>query len=204
MNTAATPANFAIGFRDDNGKPIALPFGGGTVSNLAGTLPAFGSAYYEAGDPASALISGWGQITADPSIVVQALFRENANGTYYEASVPSNPGAKEFEIPLDDTLFASTGEQFFTGFAIANLDPLIQATITCTARDSSGAVIPNVFIGATGPPALPPLGHWAGYLFSALTGRRGTIDCASNTVVAAMALRFIGANAFSSLPVINK
>ncbi len=51
---------------------------------------------------------------------------------------------------------------------------------------------------------LPPKGHWAGYLFPALTGKRGTIDCSAGTLIAATALRFIGTNAFSSLPVIDK
>ena len=51
------------------------------------------------------------------------------------------------------------------------------ATITCTARDANGNVIPN---GVT-VPQLSGLGHWGGYLFPALTGQRGTIDCVSTT-----------------------
>jgi hypothetical protein len=46
---------------------------------------------------------------------------------------------------------------------------------------------------------------WSNYLFPALAGQRGTIDCDSNTNIAATALRFIGTGgAFSSLPVISK
>ncbi len=119
--------------------------------------------------------------------------------------MPSQHGAAEnSRFLFDATTFAATGEQFYTGFAIANLDASNPATITCTARDNTGAVIPNAFTDATGPPQLAPLGHWAGYLFSALTGIRGTIDCVSTTMMAATALRFIGSNAFSSLPVITK
>ena len=137
--------------------------------------------------------------------MIQALFRENSNGTYYEAAVPSNSGSQEFEIPFDATIFAATGDQFFTGFAIANLDPLSPATIICTARDQTGAVIPNVFSGLTGPPAMiAGFGHWAGFNFPALMGLRGTIDCTANTNIAATALRFMGNKAFSSLPVIDK
>ena len=56
-------------------------------------------------------------------IIIQALFREAASGKqYFEAAVPSNAGSKEFEIPFDATTFAATGDQFYTGFAIANLD----------------------------------------------------------------------------------
>ncbi len=204
VNTGVSQANFAITFRDDTGAPLALPFASGTTSTLTGTLPALGSAYYETGNPAGALLSGWGQVSSDPSIVIQALFRENASGTYYEAAVPSNSGSKEFEIPFDATTFAATGDQFFTGFAIANFDAATAANVTCTARDNAGAVIAGAFDSTTGPPQLPAMGHWAGYLFPKLTGKRGTIDCTSNTNIAATALRFIGTNAFSSLPVVNK
>jgi hypothetical protein len=51
-------------------------------------------------------------------------------------------------------------------------------------------------------PNLSPLGHYANYLFSALTGLRGTLTCSSSTKVAALALRAIGTNAISTLPVI--
>ncbi len=206
INTSATQAaNFSIAFYDDTGRPEALPFAGGATNTLTGTVAALGSAYYEASNPAGPLLSGWGRIASDPSIVIQALFRENSSGTYYEASVPSNSGSKEFEIPFDATTFAATGDPFFTGFAIANLDSTNTAFITCTARSTSGALIPGAFSSTTtGPPNLPPLGHWAGYLFPALNGFRGTVDCVSTTNIAATALRFIGSKAFSSLPVIDK
>ena len=204
VNTGNSQANFSIAFRDDSGAALALPFASGTTNTLTGTLPALGSAYYETGNPAGTLISGWGQVLSDPSIVIQALFRENSSGTYYEAAVPSNSGSKEFEIPFDATTFAATGDQFFTGFAIANFDAVNPAAVTCTARTTAGTVIDGAFDASTGPPQLAPLGHWAGYLFPALTGKRGTIDCVSNTTIAATALRFIGSNAFSSLPVIDK
>jgi hypothetical protein len=61
-------------------------------------------------------------------------------------------------------------------------------------------VIPN----AINVPVLNPLGHWADYLFPALNGVRGTIDCSSNNSIAGIGLRFIGTKAFSSLPVITQ
>jgi hypothetical protein len=197
VNTGNQTANFSIAFFDDAGNPATLPFSSGATSTLTGSVPANGSAYFEAANPLDALVSGWGRITADPSIVIQALFRNDANGMYYEAAVPSSAGGKEFLIPFDATTFAGNGQQFYTGFAVANLDQST-ATISCIARDSSGTVIPN----AIPVPALSPLGHWANYLFPALTGLRGTIDCSSNTNIAGIALRFIGSSAFSSLPVV--
>ncbi len=53
VNTATKPANFSIAFYDDNGKPISLPFPTGSTSVLSGTIPAQGSAYYEASDPSN-------------------------------------------------------------------------------------------------------------------------------------------------------
>jgi len=199
VNNGTQAANFSIAFYNDNGSPIALPFTTGSTNTLTGAVPARGSAYFEAGNPQSPLLSGWGQITADPSIVVQALFRNNIGGTYYEAAVPSSAGSKEFLIPFDATTFAPTKAQFYTGFAIANEDQAA-ANITCTARTSAGAAIAN----AVPVPALGPFGHWGNYQFPLLAGKRGTIDCVSNTNIAATALRFIGSNAFSSLSVINK
>jgi hypothetical protein len=97
-------------------------------------------------------------------------------------------------------MFTANNTPFYTGFAIANLDPTTAASLTCTARNLNGSTIPN----AVPVPTLPPLGHWANYQFAALSGQRGTIDCLSNTKVAALALRFLGTNEFTSLPVITK
>ncbi len=91
--------------------------------------------------------------------------------------MPSNAGSKEFEIPFDFT--TADGAQVYTGMAIANLDPNNSATLTCSARDATGAVIPAAFDLSDRPPLLSPLGHWSGYLFSGLLGQRGTIDCVS-------------------------
>jgi hypothetical protein len=99
---------------------------------------------------------------------------------------------------FDTTTFAASGAQIYTGIAIANLDPLNAATVVCTARNSQGAVIPN----ALTVPVLNPTGHWASDLSAALAGLRGTLDCASNTKIGAIGLRFLGTNAMSSLPVI--
>jgi len=198
VNNGAQPAHFSIAFLGDNGNPVALPFSSGSTSTLSGTVPGNGSAYYEAGNSQIALSAGWGQITADPSIIVQALFRNNANGTYYEAAVPSSAGSREFLIPFDATTFAANGAPFYTGFAVANLDQAA-GNVTCLARDSSGNVIPSAIPSFR----LNSLGHWANYLFPALAGMRGTIDCIADANIAATAFRFIGSNAFSSLPVVT-
>ncbi|MEO8659591.1 MAG: hypothetical protein ABI693_14055 [Bryobacteraceae bacterium] len=202
INNGGTAATATIQFYDDNGQPLSIPITGvGTVNTLTGNLSANGSSYYEAGTPQFALRGGWALVTASPSVTVQALFRaDNGGGRYAEAAVPSSPGGHGFLIPFDATTFAPTGDPLYTGVGVANLDSATQANITCTARDSQGTVIPNGF-----PiPALSPLGHYAAFLFPILEGKRGTVQCTSNTNISAVALRAIGSgNAFSSLPVIT-
>jgi hypothetical protein len=200
VNSGDQPANFSIGFYDDSGHPVSLPIIGlRTLPVLSATVPAHGTTFYEAGIPQIALIAGSGVITADASITIQALFRRlGSDGSYYEASVPSSRGFNEFTIPFDATTFATNGFQIYTGIAIANLDATTTANVECTARDPQGNVITNAVV----VPALNPLGHWANYLFPALTSLRGTLDCTSNTKIGAIGIRALGGNAISSLPVI--
>jgi hypothetical protein len=203
VNDGAQDANFTIRFYGDAGNSVSLPFGGGvgSLAVLTDVVPAQGMKYYEASSPSMPVLGAWGLITADPSITVQGLFRRHSpNGSFYEAAVPSTVGSTEFVMPFDATTFAPTGGPLYTGFAIANLDPNTTANVVCVARDQSGVTIPN---GVPTPP-LNPLGHWANYLFPALTGKQGTIDCSANTLISAIGLRSIGTAAFSSLPVIRK
>ncbi|HEY6346765.1 MAG TPA: Ig domain-containing protein [Bryobacteraceae bacterium] len=200
LNGNGQPASFAIAFNNDMGQPAALPFAGlNTTATLADTIVGLGVKYYEAGTYQGALISGSGVITANPGITIQALVRRlGSDGSYYEAAIPSSTGNFEFAIPFDATTFAPTGAQIYTGFAIANMDPANPSNVTCVARDALGNFIPN----AVSVPPLNPLGHFAGYQFPALAGLRGTLNCNSTTEVGAVALRAIGTNAISSLPVI--
>ena len=199
LNGGATQAPYTLNFYDDNGQPLAAPF-----APVSGTLNPYGSTYIEEASAQPSSIAGWAQISAGPSVVVQALFRNAVNGIYYEAAIPSTPGSKEFLIPFDSTTFAGNGQQLVTGIAIANLDNT-QANIVCTAYDPNGNTIVsgNPVAGAVVVPVLQPLGHWAAYQFPLLLGKRGTIDCKSNTNVSATALRFLG-SALSSLPVVTE
>jgi hypothetical protein len=201
LNTGAASAPFSIAFYDNNGLPVSLPFSGGSTSVLAGNVAARGSAYFEASNPNLPniqVISAWGRVTADPSIVVQAIFRRNVSQVFYEAAVSSTLGYSAFIVPFDATTFADANLPFYTGFAVANMDPALPAVVTCVTRDSNGVIIPN----AVNVPQLAPLGHWAEFLFPALTGKRGTINCTSNRTVGTTPLRFIGIDGFSTLPVI--
>jgi len=100
-------------------------------------------------------------------------------------------------MPFDATVFSDTGAQIFTGIAVSNMDTANSAKIVCTAKNDTGTVIAN----AVNVPVLAPFGHWAAYNFPALLGKRGLLDCTGTTTIAAIGLRFLGSNAFSSLTV---
>lgn len=201
VSLATYAGDLSIAFYDDTGSPVALPFTGGlgNLNTLTDSVPAKGRKDYEASNASAPTQGGWALVTSDQSVETQAIFRRaTANGIYYEAGVLTESTYSEFVIPFDATTFAPTGAPLYTGFAIVNMNPLAPAHVVCTARDQSGAVIPN----ALTIPTLNPMGHYADYLFPALTGKRGTLDCAADTLVSAIALRFIGTDAFSTLPVI--
>lgn len=201
VSWAKRERNLSIAFYDDNGSPVAVPLAGGfgSVNALTDSVPALGRRDYEAGDPSAPIRSGWALVTADPAIETQAVFRNAApSGNYYEAAVPAGQAYSHFLIPFDMTTVAATGKPLYTAFAIVNLNPLVAANVVCSARDGSGTVIPD----AITIPSVKPLGHYAGYLSQPLKGMRGTLDCSADTMVSAIALRLIGDEAFSTLPVI--
>jgi hypothetical protein len=202
-NSDSEAQQFAVAFYGDDGSSQALPFAGGlgNLSTLGGSVPAQGMNYYEAGNQAWPTTGAWGLATSDALVTLHGLFRRApAEGNFYEAGVAAGGGYSSFQIPFDATTFAPANAPFYTGFAIANLNPSASAHVSCLARDQRGAVIPN----AIPIPTLNPLGHWGNYLFPLLAGKRGTLDCNADTLVSAIAFRFIGTAAFSSLPVIVK
>jgi hypothetical protein len=202
-NSDTQAQQFSIAFYGADGSSQSLPFEGGlgNLSALSDSVPAQGAYYYEAADTGWPTTSGWGLVTADASITLHGVFRRApAEGNFYEAGVAAGGGYSSFLIPFDATTFAPANAPFYTGFAVSNLSPSAATYVTCVARDHSGTVIPD----AVTVPALNPMGHWGGYLFPPLAGKRGTLDCSATTLVSAIAFRFIGTAAFSSLPVIVK
>jgi hypothetical protein len=205
INTGSANSNYRLDFLDDNGRPLSIPVTGqGTVDHVSGSLAGGASAYFEAGDPSLQNVGGSALVTADTSIGVQAMFRhrvqDSAGSHYYEAAVSATAGSFEFQIPFDATTFAPTGEQTYTGIGIGNLDASNSATVNCTARDSSGNTIANAFPTLV----IASKGHWAGFDFPQLLGKRGTIDCVGSTTIGAIALHTFINGANSSLPVFLK
>lgn len=198
VNTGDTPASYDIHFYNPDGSAAIVPFTGSTSTSLNGTLPAHGMAYVEASNAAASTFStASGLISADPTVSVQALFRDASNGIFYEASVPSALGANEFTMPFDFTTFAPTSQQLFTGIAISNMSPTGSSTVTCNAVNQSGTSIPN----AVTVPQIAPLGQFSGFAFTPLYGLRGTLKCSANTRITGLGVRSLGST-FSTLPVL--
>ena len=203
IGSGTNASSFSVGFHGDSGADVPLPFTGGlgNLSTLTDSTPAQGRKDYAAANPALSDQGGWGLASADGSLAMQAVFRRHTpDGKYYEAAVPTSGGYSRFMVPFDATTFAPTGAEMFTGFVIDNLNPSETAHVVCTARDQTGTIVP----GAVTIPSLGPLGHYTGFAFPALAGKRGTFDCSADTLLSALALRAIGGDAFSTLPVIVK
>jgi hypothetical protein len=204
INTGTTAGTATISFFDDAGSPmnVNLP----DLNSRATGIQTFaiapgGSVVAVANDPNGSVRGGSAVVTAtSANIVVQAIFRsKGGDGNFYEAAVPATSGSARFAMPFDATTFRETGVPIYTGIAITNVSSTRVATVTCTTKDSSGATIQ----GAVYIQPLQPRGHWSGYFFPALTGKRGTLDCSADTTVAAIGLRFLGSSAFSSLMVVQ-
>jgi hypothetical protein len=143
INNSSQAASFTINFYDDQGRPVALPFTGlSTSSTLTDMITANGSKYYEAGTFNAPIVAGAGVVSSNSSITIQGLIRRHGgDNSYYEAAVGVTTGYNEFVVPFDATIFPATGDPTYTGFAVANLDPVNAASIVCTARDPLGSVI---------------------------------------------------------------
>ena len=202
IHAGTTPANYSIRFLGDGGESKGLPFTGGlgSRSSIEETLPAQGLKHYEAEDPGASVQAGRGLFTAESATTLHASFRRRTPANmFYEAAVPASQGYSAFIVPFDATTFTPTSAPMFLGLGIANLNPGETAQVACVARDHEGTPIPG---GVLPIPPLPPLGHYSGFNYPALAGYRGTLECTANTLLSAIGLRFLGYEAFSTLPVI--
>ena len=131
---------------------------------------------------------------------MQALFRRlGSDGSYYEAAVPAVSGSTEIQVPFDDTVFSA--ERLPDLHRPSGSEPRIVQCIQCLLHCQRMRTVTR-FPGAIPAQTLNPSGHWANYLFPALVGQRGIIDCSSNTQIGAIGIRALGTNALSTLPVI--
>jgi hypothetical protein len=172
------------------------------------TIQPNGSVFYRTAGSSSSSVpfaSGWAEVISNVPIGGQALFRRHAiDGKYYEGSVPLANPTRNFTLPFDGSSYTD-GTPFVTGLAIVNTDSASNALVNCTAEGGNITLLgSNVQISN-----LAPLSHTAFVLQSTnpvaavLGTSRGILICNSTTAVGVLGLRFFGAAALSSLPIIT-
>ena len=182
-------------FISDHGTPLMVSFAElGTVDSRTDVLPPGGSVHQETNVELSApLAPGWARATCSGPVQASLLFR----GYNSEGMPTAEAGVNAAAVPATRFVtFAEQGEgQFGTGVAYANPSDT-SATVTFTARDTAGEVLPSV------NRTLSPGGHAAdgmSELFD-LTSFTGSIEVTSTVPIVSLSLNFEADPVFSSLP----
>ena len=166
----------------------------GTVDSRTDVLPPGGSVHQETDvDLSAPLAPGWARATCTGPVQASLLFR----GYNSEGMPVAEAGVNAATVPATRFVtFAEQGEgQFGTGVAYANPSDT-SATVTFTARDAAGEVLPSV------NRTLSPGGH-AAYGMSELfdlTSFTGSIEVTSTEPIVSLSLNFEADPVFSSLP----
>ena len=182
-------------FISDHGTPLMVSFAAlGTVVSRTDVLPPGGSVHQETNvDLSASLAPGWARATCSGPVKASLLFR----GYNSEGMPTAEAGVNAATVPATRFVtFAEQGEgQFGTGVAYANPSDT-SATVTFTARDTAGEVLPSV------NRTLPPGGHAAdgmSELFD-LSSFTGSIEVTSTVPIVSLSLNFEADPVFSSLP----
>ena len=182
-------------FISDHGTPLMVSFAGlGTVVSRTDVLPPGGSVHQETNvDLSAPLAPGWALANCSGPVKASLLFRRRNS----EGAPTAEAGVNATAVPATRFVtFAEQGEgQFGTGVAYANPSDT-SATVTFTARDTAGEVLPSV------NRTLSPGGHAAdgmSELFD-LTSFTGSIEVTSTEPIVSLSLNFEADPVFSSLP----
>ena len=182
-------------FISDHGTPLMVSFAAlGTVVSRTDVLPPGGSVHQETNvDLSAPLAPGWALANCSGPVKASLLFRRRNS----EGSPTAEAGVNATAVPATRFVtFAEQGEgQFGTGVAYANPSDT-SATVTFTARDTAGEVLPSV------NRTLSPGGHAAdgmSELFD-LTSFTGSIEVTSTEPIVSLSLNFEADPVFSSLP----
>lgn len=197
LNTSDSPVAFTLKLHPDSGTTIPIA-GVGSVSEISGTAPAHGTAFYTTDTTVDS--DGWAELDSATALSGVAVFRETNDQTSVLLSAPGTT----LTIPYDSTAPPnSPSTPYVNGVAIANADPVNAAQLTCQAYDSNG----NAIGGSLTGPSVPPSGHIAFVLqqtapFTSLPANtRGQIVCNSTAKASAVVLRALGAQV-STMPVL--
>ena len=196
VNTDTSPASFTLNCWKDDGTPFpALSGGSVPQATMAATIPAGGSQTIETGGLGSSVATGWAEVLSGQSVGGTAIFHLQNSGQ--EAAVPLlSGGGRRVVLPYD------IAPGLVLGIALANTDPVRDATISVAVRDEQGnaAAIPSVIL----------LGHHQHTSFvlavpaNGAIEQRGVVEFDSPTVdIFALGIR--GNNGtFTSIRALNK
>lgn len=176
-------------FYDDDGNPLAIPFGAGTNSTRTDFLPAGGSLHDPTVANFATVIEGWALATCSGPVEASLLYRySNASGTPLgEASVNAE---------VTPTTKFVTFAQTQTGVAYANPSATQTASITLTGLSANGTQLGSQTI------SLGPLQHGSenpGPTLN-LSSLPGSLQIASNIPIVSLSLNAETFPVFSSLP----
>ena len=195
INYSPQQVSCTTDFLSDQGAPLMVSFAGlGTVVSRTDVLPPGGSVHQETNvDLSAPLAPGWARATCSGPVKASLLFRRRNS----EGSPTAEAGVNATAVPATRFVtFAEQGEgQFGTGVAYANPSDT-SATVTFTARDTAGEVLPSV------NRTLSPGGH-AAYGMSELFDLprfTGSIEVTSTEPIVSLSLNFEAAPVFSTLP----
>ena len=195
INYSSEEVSCRTDFLSDQGTPLMVSFAGlGTVASRTDVLPPGGSVHQETNvDLSAPLAPGWARATCSGPVQASLLYRLHNS----EGAPTAEAGVNATAVPATRFVtFAEQGEgQFGTGVAYANPSDT-SATVTFTARNTAGEVLPSV------NRTLSPGGHAAhgmSELFD-LPRFTGSIEVTSTVPIVSLSLNFEAAPVFSSLP----
>ena len=194
-NTGSTAVSFPINFVSDSGTPLVVPALGGS-STIVSLQPRATTAVLTTNS--GSLSQGYASASLPAGVVGYGVFDFSATGIPNQEAVVPLSGASSTTSTL---IWDDTGN-FVTAVAIVNPSN-VAATVTITARDTTGATI------ATSAVFLQPKSKTEAVLrtfpgLAGIAGNRGSADfTATSGNVAVLGLRFTG-YAFTSIPTTDK
>jgi hypothetical protein len=200
-NTGFGPANYTLRFWGGAGAPLTLPLGAdGVRQEISGTINPNGARFLQTDGTAVALSQGWAELLTSDSIGGTAVFRQTVpNAPNSEGAVAILSGAstvRRMVVPFDNT------QDFSTGIAIVNSDPVKSANVTATFRGESGNTLLTAPIPLTSRGQIP---FEVKKIYPALSSARGSVEFSDPSVeLFGLGLRFSPLNTFTSLPAIFK
>jgi len=167
---SSAPAQVVLEFFDDNGRPLALDFGGGRVSSLNLTVPASGIQRVRSRMTSAETVTGWAWARASLPVQGTVAFRQFFSGRpVVELTAHSTLPTLRYLSPANPQL----------GIALANPYADTWRTVALELREASGNLV------GTRSVSLPPLGHQAfslGSMFPGLpTEFTGTVELSHPT-----------------------